>query len=159
MARLKYVLAQQGWQIDEYGGLVAASPSLSAGTLPATRENVRIEIDRILRSTDDPAALLGHTKDLLETVAKTVLHETGHPVNDALDFGPLLKAGREALPLMPAGVDPNSREGKALTRWANGIFTMAQSVNELRNAVGIGHGRLGPPGFDGALARAVVAVR
>lgn len=147
-------LAKQGLHIGEDGELRELTP-LAAGSLPASRGHVRAEISRLQRSHEDPAALLGHTKDLLETVAKTVIHETGGAVDDRLDYPQLLRKAREALPLMPADLEPTSRPGRAMERFINGLWTMANSVNELRNAAGTGHGRLTTAPFGTAHTRAV----
>ncbi|SDS85660.1 Abortive infection C-terminus [Nocardioides scoriae] len=155
MARnLTAQLAKQGLQVGDDGELREITP-LAAGSLPASRSHVRAEISRLQRSHEDPAALLGHTKDLLETVAKTVIHETGGAVDDRLDYPQLLRKAREVLPLMPTDLEPASRAGKAMERFINGLWTMANSVNELRNAAGTGHGRLTTGPFGTAHPRAV----
>jgi hypothetical protein len=147
-------LAKQGFRITPTGELVAVG-ALTAETLPAGREHVRVQVERLMRSREDAAALLGHAKDLLETVAKTVLQETGARGRftglwAAAERGP----GRATADSELGG--PRLERGCGAHPVHNGLWTMANSVNLLRNPVGTGHGRLVSAQFEASVARAVV---
>lgn len=73
---LRRAFARQGWSLSDDGEVSPISGlDLSTGGRDALDE----QLTRIRRTTDDPGALLGASKDLLEAVAKFVLEEVGMP--------------------------------------------------------------------------------
>ncbi|NYE01108.1 hypothetical protein BJY21_002292 [Kineosphaera limosa] len=68
--RLKRALASSGWYLTEDGYLQPfGNVDLDTGGRPALEE----QVDRLRRSTSDPALLIGTAKELLESVSKFVL--------------------------------------------------------------------------------------
>lgn len=110
--------------------------------LPALREHVD-RIERAIRD-DDKAQLLGSTKEMLESVAKHVVHETGGEA--PLKFPGLLTAAFEALDLHPKSITASDPEvGAATKKILGGALQIVLGIDELRNTHGTGHGRVGPP--------------
>lgn len=104
---------------------------------------------RIKGSVDvDPEAAIGHAKDLLEAVLKTIL---GVPDSDTSGKLPkLVKTVRKQLEL------EGGRSGDARDLILNGLTHIATGVYELRNVCGSGHGRSGMTELDPSYAHLAV---
>ena len=146
-------LRRSGWDLTEEGELIALGEiDLSTGGRPALEE----QIARIRRSTDDPGALIGGAKDLLESVAKFVLDEVGMPVTGKQDFPQLMHLARERLDLLPKNVDMTLPGGEAIRKILQSSHQIADQVNALRAVQGVGHGRTLPTGVSPEMALLVV---
>lgn len=114
------------------------------------------QLQRLRRNVDDPAAVLGGAKELLEAIAKFVLEESGLPLDPRTPFPGLIEVSFERLGLLPAAIN-ESVEGSNQTR---AIYRSAKktviAVNELRNLQGTGHGRTLPIGVMVEAARYVI---
>ena len=89
----------------------------------------------------DPYQVIGATKDMLEATMKTILHRRGHEQTDDITFPELAK--RCLLELGLKGTTAPSTEGERyLRRIASSAQRMIETVNELRNWAGTGHGRV-----------------
>ncbi len=135
------------------GTLIDAAES-AAGRLQVGE--MHRQVGRIRRDyVDDPEALVGQLKELVESVCKTVLGLTGTGPETQQDVPPLVARTLRHLGLHPDGLpecaDPT--EAKALKRLFGGLTAVLQGTAELRNARGTGHGRSGVPVVDPALAR------
>lgn len=140
-----------GWSLSDDGVLSAAGEiELDTGGRQALDE----QLDRLRRSTDDPALLLGSAKDLLEAVAKFALEELGHPAPD--NFNQLLYLARERLGIHQTQVDGDSPGHVQVRKILGASWTIAEQVNELRNLQGTGHGRTLPTGVTPDIALLVV---
>lgn len=115
-------------------------------------------IKRIREALDeDPALAIGSTKELLESVLKTILGLHGAEIG-ADDMPKLLKRAQAALGLDPKDVDVSVPGGEALRRLDGSIANIVVSVTELRNLYGTGHGKSNAPGIDPTTVRLVVGV-
>lgn len=119
------------------------------------------QIDRIRRDhSKDPEAAIGQCKELVESVAKTILGMTGAGPDTRDDIPALVKQTLVHLGLdpasVPAGGDP--AEANARKRLLGGLTSVLNGAAELRNARGTGHGRSGVPLVDDALARLTVGL-
>lgn len=113
--------------------------SLSSITDPAA---IQQQIDRLQRAViDDPAFAIGTAKELVESTAKCVLLERGLPFNDKDDVPALVRAAQEALGLHPSAVTPGPDGSDAVRKILGAVTTIANSLAELRNLYGTGHGR------------------
>lgn len=150
---LRRALRHQGWDLSDEGRLVQQGDiDLSTGG----REALDEQLVRLRRNTEDPAALLGGAKDLLESIAKFVLEETGMLPDRKMDYPEILTLAFERLNLQPAGVDssmPGARQVKSIYQAAR---TTTTAINELRNLQGTGHGRTLPTGVTAEAARYVI---
>lgn len=152
VADLGAAVTHAGWALSPDGRLTHAGDiSLETGGRAALDE----QIERLRRNIDDPAALLGGSKDLLEAVAKFVLEEGGR-LPERADFSALIALSFEQLGLRPAVVDdsiPGVKQVRAIYQSAK---TIALTVNQLRNLQGTGHGRTLPTGVSAEAARFVI---
>jgi hypothetical protein len=108
----------------EHAGL-----ALGATQLPRHIARIRRSIDR------DPEQAIGSSKDLLESVLKTILDDHGEIHDEAAELPRLMKQTRRALDL------ESGRTGTARDRILNALTHIATGVTELRNLHGTGHGR------------------
>ena len=151
--RLRNALVREGYSIDDAGYLsVAGYVDLTTGG----REALEEQLDRIRRSTDDPALLLGSAKDLLEAVAKFVLEEEHMLPSGNPSFNQLWFLARERLGVLPQQVADNVPGGRQARKILQSSWTIAEQVNELRNLQGTGHGRTLPTAISADLALLVV---
>ena len=91
---------------------------------------------------NDPFQVIGATKDMLEATMKTILHRRGHHEEaDNIKFPDLAKRCLRELRL--TGMTPPGTEGERhLWRIASSARRMIETVNELRNCAGTGHGHV-----------------
>jgi len=105
-------------------------------TLEVNQHIVRIK--RSIRE-NDPSQAIGSSKELLESVLKTILEDLGQP-DISGDIPALLKQVQQSL-----GIDPNDETTKKLDekvkRTLSNLGQVVIGVAEIRNLVGTGHGR------------------
>lgn len=151
--RLSQAFARLGWALAADGVLAPLSGiDLTTGGRDALDE----QLGRLRRSTDDPGALIGSAKDLLEAVAKFVLEELGLPVSKSASFDHLWYLARDRLGILPTQIDGSLPGGKAIRAVVQSSWTIAEQVNVLRGVQGAGHGRTLPTGVSPELALLVV---
>jgi len=102
------------------------------------RDHLR-RIDRDLNS--DPAGAIGASKELLETVLKLILDDFGTPYKPRDDIMELYKLVQRQLALNADAVPGSSRGSEAAVKTLRALVNTVNSLTELRNAVGSGHGR------------------
>jgi hypothetical protein len=102
------------------------------------RDHLR-RIDGGLKS--DPAAAIGSSKELVESVCKVILADYDHEYRDGDDLMDLYKRFQGALGLNVDAVPQSSKGSKAAVKSLRALVTILQSLAELRNAIGSGHGR------------------
>lgn len=118
--------------------------------------DIAAEIRRIRESVDeDPALALGSTKELLESVCKTVLGIHGSVAAD--DLPKLFRRVQDELDVHPDKVDDRMEGAKQMRRFMGSMSAMVTSVVELRNRYGTGHGRSRSPALEPEAARFAVS--
>jgi hypothetical protein len=136
-------------------GLTAAA-SISDVREAARGFDVEAYISRIRDALpDDPKLAVGSTKELIESVLKTILGLHGAPIGSD-DMPKLLKRAQAALGLDPKDVDAAMPGSESLRHLLGNLSQIVYSVNELRNLYGTGHGKSNAPGLDVASVRLVV---
>jgi hypothetical protein len=101
---------------------------------------------RLMTSVDsDPRLAVSVAKDLVESTAKLVLRERGVQFSLKDDLPALVAQAQQALRLHAAGVGDVTEEAKALKTILGSLARLTQGVTELRNQVGVGHGRESVP--------------
>ena len=102
---------------------------------------------------DDPAQAVGSSKELLETVLRTILGEFGEqPAGEIHD---LLKRVQKKLKLDPGSAD--GRPGaETIRRTLSNLGQVVVGVAEVRNLFGTGHGRSRAGELERAQAKLVV---
>lgn len=121
--------------------LRAASPLVDAAYI--SQQITRMEA----AVTSDPDLAIGTAKELLETVAKTILDEAGIEYQSSEGLTRLVAEARDALNLVPEDVDSQSTTGNALRRLLGSLGGIAGALVELRNSAGTGHGRTAHAGM------------
>ena len=107
-------------------------------------EQIEHHIRRIEASINaDPSLAIGSAKELVETCCKTILAERGQTVPDKLDVPQLVRQAMETLKLVPEGIPEEARGAKAIKALLGNLATACQSLTELRNLYGTGHGKTG----------------
>jgi hypothetical protein len=107
----------------------------------ALREHLR-RIDRDLNS--DPAGAIGSSKELVETVCKTILDDYGVEYRQGADAMDLYKLVQVELRLNVEAVEDSKKGSEASVKALRALITTIQSLAELRNELGLGHGRTRP---------------
>jgi hypothetical protein len=123
-------------------GTVAGGPGFGVDPhamldAPAVQEHVtRLSLALV---NDDPALVLGTSKELLETVSKLVLTSASEAVPDK--FPALLAKALQALGLHAKAVGGDDDIADATRRILGSLQQIGIGINDLRNARGTGHGR------------------
>lgn len=150
---LRRALTAQGADLDSEGRLQHGHAlNLETGGRAALDE----QLARLRRNVEDPGALLGGAKELLESICKFVLEERMMLPPAKLDFDHLLHLAMERLELQPQQVDASQPGGKQLRAIYQSAKTTASTINELRNLQGTGHGRTLRTGLSKESGRYVI---
>ncbi|WP_423190365.1 abortive infection family protein [Alkalibacterium sp. f15] len=99
---------------------------------------VSIMMDNIEKN---PNIAIGKSKELLESCAKTILDELGADYDEKMDFSPLLKLVMKELGLSSNTQDKETPAGKIAVKILGNLGAIPQSMAELRNIFGDGHGK------------------
>lgn len=105
----------------------------------------------------DPELAVGSTKELIESVLKTILEGFGEEVGKE-DLTKLLKRTQRVLNLSPSEVDSNMKGAEIIKRTLSNIGQVVIGVDELRNIYGTGHGKVRKSGITPINARLVVGI-
>lgn len=115
---------------------------LKAVSLHVDAASISQQIRRIESSiTSDPDLAIGTAKELVETVAKTILDELRIEYAKNDDLGALVKAARKSLKLVPEDVPDSVKASDTVRRLMSNLGAVTDSLAALRNAYGTGHGR------------------
>jgi hypothetical protein len=102
------------------------------------------QIRRLEESVEkDPSLAIGTAKELIETCCKTILAERGKSVSGTPEMSNLTKDTMRELKLVPDGVQDAVRGADVIKRLLNNIGSIGNSLAELRNLYGTGHGKEG----------------
>jgi hypothetical protein len=116
------------------------------------------QIQRIQNAVEeDPALAIGTAKELVETTCKTILDARGISYSDDDDLTRLVKEARRALGLIPESIPHAAKGAESIRRLLSNLGGITQSMCELRNLYGTGHGKAGnTKGLSPRHARLVV---
>lgn len=155
---LNELLAPDGWALVEkstisgraiYGHqrLTSTQHAVNAAKIVAEKvdaDYVHRQINRMTSAIDhDPDLAIGTAKELIETCCHTILSSRGNPVTDKPDLLPLVRRALEELQLVPDGIPDTKKGARAIKALLGNLATIAQSMSELRNLYGTGHGKDG----------------
>ena len=146
-------LNENGWTLSDSNSLETSVP---VNLATAGRDSLQEQLNRLNRSTDDPALLLGTAKELIEAIYKFVLEEIGTGVPKNYKFQQLQYLALDRLQMLPDNVDATKPGGAQLRAIDQGARDLAQQINELRNLQGTGHGRTLPTGVTKEAAMFVI---
>jgi hypothetical protein len=120
-------------------------------------EVLRKHIERINANAErDPAAAIGSCKELVESTCKFILddYEVRHSNKD--DLLSLYKKTADVLKLSAESVPDGAKGSQSAQRALRSMATTVQALAELRNELGLGHGRTTPSPALGRHAKLTV---
>lgn len=89
----------------------------------------------------NPTVAIGKCKELIETVCKYILEQSGQPVNQNLDFPKLVKETMKQLKVMPEDIKESAPKSGTIKTLLNNLASISNNMAELRNYYGDGHGK------------------
>lgn len=104
---------------------------------PRLAEQVDLLVDA---AESNPALAVGTAKETVETVCKTILEARGVRPGKP-DLGKLVRRTAKELALLPAAIPNESKGVETIKRLLSNLTQISQSLAELRNLYGTGHGR------------------
>ena len=156
LARLILELRRCGYEWRE-GAIVSASSSARLADTKAYADRFDLNhltehIQRIEKAIDaDPPQAIGSAKELVETVAKTILTKRNVPYARGDDILGLGKAVFKTLKQVPDGIPEAAKGAAIIKRTLSNLASLVQGIAELRGFYGTGHGQEG--NFKGLRAR------
>ncbi|MCP4633700.1 MAG: abortive infection family protein [candidate division Zixibacteria bacterium] len=103
---------------------------------------IRLEMDRIKSSIKaDPSLAIGTSKELIETICKTILDERKVTYNENDDFTTLAKNTFKILNLAPSHLHNQGKINESLKIFNSNLISALGRLAELRNPLGTGHGK------------------
>jgi hypothetical protein len=102
------------------------------------REHLK-RIDRDLKG--DAAGAIGSSKELIESILKTILDDYDVAYGRKDDLMDLYKKVQKVLGLRAEAVPSDAKGSQAATKALRALVSTIQSLAELRNALGTGHGK------------------
>lgn len=100
------------------------------------------QITRMESSVEnDPGLAIGTSKELVETVCKTILEERNVTIEGNPDLPKLVKATAKELKLTPTDIPDEIKAAESIKRLLSNLATITNGVAELRNNYGTGHGK------------------
>jgi len=115
----------------------AAFAHLDAPELKAQIERMRDAIE------NDPSLAVGTSKELVESACRTILEENSRTIDAGWDLVRLAKEARDELDLLPEDVPEQAKGNEAIKKLLANLGVVVQSLAEVRNLYGTGHGRNG----------------
>lgn len=89
----------------------------------------------------DPALSIGSSKELLESLFKQVIEGCGQDYKSGDDLNVLYKRVAELMQLNAESVPANKRGSEAAQRVLRSMVSTVNALAEMRNQLGVGHGR------------------
>lgn len=100
------------------------------------------QITRMESSIDaEPDLAIGTAKELVETVCRTVLGQRRVDAPTTLDLAQLVKMTTKELKLTPSDIPDEDAAAESLRRLLGNLGAITQSLAEIRNKFGTGHGK------------------
>lgn len=141
------------------GAFHGAHPTLRLNDRPMLTEPTVLHehLTRIRNAVDrDPAAAIASAKELVESLCKIILERSGQNYTGKEDLQGLYRQVADLLRLKAESVPASAKGSETSQKILRTLVTTVQSLAELRNELGLGHGRSLP---SPALARhALLAV-
>jgi hypothetical protein len=125
------------------GGLHTPTTALDLDRYPRVADAavLRQHLQRIEDSLEsDPAQAIGSSKELSESVCRVILDDYDVAVSGKEDLPDLYRKVADVLKLKAESVPKESRASESAQRTLRTLVTTIQSLAELRNLLGTGHG-------------------
>ena len=141
---LRRWLKRDGIKENEGSLVLSGHGSIDQALISIDAPELQRQIDRMRSSVeDDPGLAVGTAKELVETVCKTVLAARGAIIDPTWDAPRLVKEVRKVLTLLPTDVEESAKGVESIKRLLSNLGTVVNSLAELRNLYGTGHGKHG----------------
>lgn len=146
-------LQRDGVPLDDEGelttSLVALNVPLSDFHRLGDQRVVQQHLERISVNVErDPPAAVGSSKELVESVCKFILDDYGVAYEKTDTVLDLYKKAAKALKLNREAVPDSAKGSESAQKVLQNLATAVQSLAELRNELGLGHGKTRPsPAF------------
>ena len=102
------------------------------------------QVERIENQIEaDPRLAIGTSKELVETICKTILTERDIDFDKKAELMDLVKLTRTELKLVPDDIPDSAKAADTIRKLLGNLASITQSLAELRNAYGTGHGHDG----------------
>lgn len=151
------LLCKDGWEITETAR-ISGKPVFSARRALFPRSAALAEAKDVARSLDsthlhqqitrmessiveDPDLAIGTSKELVESICKTILLEKGQSVDKDEDVPQLVRRTCNLLSLLPQQIPDSTKGIETIKRTLGNLANIAQGLAELRNLYGTGHGK------------------
>jgi|SRR5579872_4368451 len=89
----------------------------------------------------DPALAIASSKELIESLCKQILEDYGPVYSDGAEVLELYKAAARTLQISAESVPTSAKGSQSAQRALKALVATVQSLAELRNELGLGHGR------------------
>ncbi|NKR28866.1 hypothetical protein GS966_27860 [Rhodococcus hoagii] len=117
-------------------------------------ETLHLHLKRIEGSIEsDPAAAIGSCKELVESVIAQILQAQGVTVGNSDPLARKFRAAATSIGLELDTVPGDPRSSASVVSVNRGLVSTVQSLGELRNSAGTGHGRAVSPAVTSLHAR------
>ncbi len=128
-------------------GASHAVESVRAVAKAVDTQYVAHQSERLTRAVDvDPELAIGTAKELVETVCKTILDERSIRCDARLDFPQLVRLTLQNLQLAPDDIPDHAEAAGTIRRLLQNLACISNSMAELRNLYGTGHGKVANAG-------------
>lgn len=131
--------------VGRYVGVIG-TPGISAAKEILSGSDVTYVAQQITRMeaavNSDPGLAIGTAKELIETCCKTILNERNVKFSSGLDIPQLVKLTSKELKLTPDDIEDQAKAAETIKRLLSNLATITQSIAELRNKYGTGHGKV-----------------
>ncbi|WP_068482625.1 MULTISPECIES: abortive infection family protein [Pseudoclavibacter] len=130
-----------GWRL--LGSFHGDVPELKLNDRPLTDPSVLQEhLDRVRRGLeDDPAAAISSSKELIESLFRIILERSDVAYGRKDDIPALYRKVADLLALKAQSVPESALGSRSSEQILRTLVTTVQSLTELRNELGLGHGR------------------
>jgi hypothetical protein len=91
----------------------------------------------------EPDLAIGSSKELIESVCKTILHSRPHDVGKALNYNELTRDAFKMLKLTPEDISHSARGSDEIKRMLSNLNSIVRQIEALRDLYGTGHGKHG----------------
>lgn len=129
-------------------------------SIPFNSKYIHEQIRRMQESTNkDPSLAIGTAKELIETICKTILEKREKIIQGNPDLPKLIKETLKELKLLPESIPETAKGYDIIKKLLRNMASIAQSMGELRNLYGTGHGKTGhSSGLESRHAKLAVGV-
>ena len=90
---------------------------------------------------EDPGLAIGTSKELVETICRTILMQRGKVIDGNPDLPKLVKTTVKELELAPEDIPDQAKAVETIRILLSNLATITNGIAELRNKYGTGHGK------------------